>query len=144
MARLAHMLNMSPASATHVQTAITLLPDEPRWYALAAKIAMAGGDKATAINFLEQAIHLEPRNVDHHLALGQLYLNYAENTNVAEALHATKYLEHACRLAPEHPKPGCCLARATSRYRQSGTSCSSGRTINNPGPGYRCFPPHPG
>jgi tetratricopeptide (TPR) repeat protein len=131
LARLTHMLHISAASPA-IQTAITLLPDEPRWCALAAKIALASGDKAAAIGFLEQAIQLEPRHVDHHLTLGQLYLTYAEDSNVTEALHAAKYLEHACRLAPEHPEAWLLLARAhrvTGNLDQAAAAAEQSTTL---------------
>jgi tetratricopeptide (TPR) repeat protein len=131
LARLTHMLHV-PAASPAIQTAITLLPDEPRWCALAAKIALAGGDKAAAINFLEQAIQLEPRHVDHHLNLGQLYLHYAEDSNVTEALQAVKFLEHACRLAPEHPEAWLLLARAhriTGNLDQAAAAAEQSTTL---------------
>lgn len=111
LARLAHTLHI-PAASPAIQTALAILPDEPRWCALAAKITLSNGDKATAINFMDQAIQLEPRHVDHHLALGQLFLQYAEDNHVAEAQQAVKSLERACRLAPEHPEAWLLLARA--------------------------------
>jgi tetratricopeptide (TPR) repeat protein len=131
LARLAHLLHI-PAASPAIQTAITLLPDEPRWYALAAKISLASGDKAAAINFLEQAIQLEPRHVEHHLTLGQLYLHYSENNNVTEALQAVKFLEHACRLAPEHPEAWLLLARAhriTGNLDQAAAAAEQSSTL---------------
>jgi tetratricopeptide (TPR) repeat protein len=111
LARLSHLTQISSAS-TAIHTAITILPDEPRWYALAAKITILSGDKATAINFLEKAISLEPRYIDHHLDLGKIHLQYADESNPADATQAVKSLEHACRLAPEHPEAWLLLARA--------------------------------
>jgi tetratricopeptide (TPR) repeat protein len=116
LARLAYLLNL-PAASSAIQTAITLQPDESRWCVLAAKIAFTGGDKASAISHFEHAIQLEPRYIDHHLALGQLYLHFAEDGNASEAIQAVKIIERACRLVPEHPQAWLMLARA---YRLAG------------------------
>jgi tetratricopeptide (TPR) repeat protein len=125
------MMHM-PAASPAIQTANTLLPDEPRWCALAARITLANGDKVAATNFLEQAIQLEPRYVDHHLALGQLYLQYAEANHSSESQQAVKSLERACRLAPEHPEAWLLLARAhriTGNLEQAAAAAEQSTTL---------------
>jgi tetratricopeptide (TPR) repeat protein len=131
LARFSHILHL-PAASSAIQTAITLLPDEPRWYALAAKITMSNGDKTAAINYLEKAIQLEPRYVEHHLALGKLYLQFSEENNLTEALQAVKSFEHACRLAPELAEAWLLLARAhrvTGNLDQAGAAAEQSTVL---------------
>jgi tetratricopeptide (TPR) repeat protein len=111
LARLTSTLNPALAIPA-IQTAITILPDEPRWHALAAEMQFERDDKISAINHLEQAIQLEPRHIKHHLDLGNLYLHSAEGGNVPEALQAIKALERATRISPDHPDVWLILARA--------------------------------
>lgn len=111
LARMAFYHNQ-PIAAPAIQSALTLIPDEPRWCALAAKINLASGNKEIAINYLEQAIQLEPRAIEHLLALGNLYLQFTEEGKSSDALLAVKCLERATRITPDNANAWLTLARA--------------------------------
>jgi tetratricopeptide (TPR) repeat protein len=131
LARLAYQLHLQ-SIAQAIQSAITLLPDEPRWFAQAATIALDSGDEVNAIGYLEKAIQLEPRYIAHHLALGHLYLRAAKESKSSEALQAVKILERACRLAPEHPEAWSTLAQAhriTGNLEQAAAAAERASTL---------------
>ncbi len=58
-------------AAEAANSALEIWPDEPRWYALAAEIALHPDQ---SIPYLEKAIQLEPGFAGHYLALGKAQL----------------------------------------------------------------------
>ncbi len=115
-ARLLLATGDDTAAQKAIGVALGLWPNEPRWQALAAEICLAEGDLASAVAYLEEAVKLEPKNVGHHLALGQALL--AEpNIEASHIRRALRTVERACRMAPENVEAWLAMAHA---QRQAG------------------------
>jgi tetratricopeptide (TPR) repeat protein len=91
-----------------LEKAIALWENEPRWHHWAADIHLAlfVPNHEVALDHLSQATNLEPKFGDHHLKLGQVYLQ-ANNPQAA-----IPPLEESTRLLSNEAKPWLILAEA--------------------------------
>jgi tetratricopeptide (TPR) repeat protein len=96
--------------------ALEIMPDEPRWYVLAARLAVASPHQPfalqKAIQLLEKALQLEPDCASHYVEIAQLYLRDQQPGMAIQSL------EQALQLDQDNPSILRQMAIAYQQARQ--------------------------
>ena len=111
LAMAEHQAGNRQAASSAAAAALEIWPDEPRWYALAAEIALHPEETA---QHLEKAIQLEPAFAGHHYAMGKALL---ENGTPDQAVSA---LEQAVTLNEDLLDAWLALAESYRRLNKTG------------------------
>jgi tetratricopeptide (TPR) repeat protein len=141
LARVAHTGSENALVGEAIQSALEAWPEEPRWHALAAENFRKTGETAAAIAHLEQARALEPRHMQHYLALGEAYLAQSPSSltpknGAASGLdQAIKTLEQASSFAQDNLPAWLALARTYLHAGQidKAASCAEKALSLDPG-----------
>ncbi len=126
LARIAHLQSDEVTAGAAIETAIEYWNDEPCWHALAARVCKTQSEVAKAIEHLQAAYKLDPREISYSIELGSLYLaNAAEDTHL---LHqACRCFESALILQPDELDALLGLAQAQYQLNDLDSADSNAR-----------------
>ena len=101
IAKIALNLEEYDAAQEAVENAIEIWQDEPGWHTLAAQIYKRNFDASGAINHLLEATKLAPKEISHHMELGKIYFENADD-DPRMLTQALKSFESALELESQH------------------------------------------
>jgi tetratricopeptide (TPR) repeat protein len=97
-----------------LESALAFWSNEPNWLSVAADLHLNQphvNNQSVAIQYLEHAASLQPKNFNNHLKLAQVFKKANSPKDVV------RVLENATNVIPKRPEPWLALARA---YQQNG------------------------